>query len=116
MIKTLQDFFKSKSNSLRVDTVPSDHELKLAAASLMFETVRADGHIDEAELQRMTDALREQFSLSEDDVATMIERDDNFPPWSELMQEYAELRRRSGRPLADATRANQTADHGGLRA
>lgn len=58
------------------------------------------------------DAARERFG----DVATMIERDDNFPPWSELMQEYAELRRRSGRPLADAARANQTPDHGGLRA
>ncbi|MCO7232465.1 MULTISPECIES: DUF692 domain-containing protein [unclassified Cobetia] len=58
------------------------------------------------------DAARKRFG----DVATMIERDDNFPPWSELMQEYAELRRRSGRPLADAAHKDQTADHGGLRA
>lgn len=60
------------------------------------------------------DAARERFG----DVATMIERDDNFPPWSELMAEYAELRRRSGRPLSEDS-APSTASHlmsGGLPA
>ncbi len=71
MFKSLQDFFNKKSGSPKTKKSP-DHDLKLAAATLMFEVVRSDGNIDEAELTAMGDVLRQQFKFEEEDIQNMM--------------------------------------------
>jgi len=43
-------------------------ELKLAAATLMFEVIRSDGRIDKVELIYMDEILRREFKLSEEEL------------------------------------------------
>lgn len=77
MFKSLQDFLSSKLSSLSPsedpNSQPTDDELQLAAATLMFEVVRSDGKIDEVELQTMGSILRKQFSLQDEDIETMLQ-------------------------------------------
>lgn len=82
MFKSLQDFFSSKSSSgqNRQSKVkkgskkdPNDNDLKLAAATLMFEVVRSDGKIDRTELIAMGEVLRSQFKIDEEDIQTMVD-------------------------------------------
>lgn len=79
MFKSLQDFFSSKAKSAsgnkgsKGKQDPNDSEIKLAAATLMFEVIRSDGRIDRAELIAMGEVLRTQFKLEEDDIQTMLE-------------------------------------------
>lgn len=78
MFKSLQDFFNSKNKASQRRKSSSNRksesdELKLAAATLMFEVVRSDGRIDKTELIAMGEVLRQQFKFSEEDIATMIE-------------------------------------------
>ena len=72
MIKTLQDFFTSKLSKDQDDAEPSENDLKLAAATLMFEVVRSDGQIDEIELTTMAEVLGQQFKMPEDDISSMM--------------------------------------------
>jgi len=72
MIKTLQDFFTSKLSKNQDDAEPSESDLKLAAATLMFEVVRSDGQIDEIELTTMAEVLGQQFKMPEDDISSMM--------------------------------------------
>ena len=72
MFKSLHDFFSSKSSSAKDDGQPSDDDLKLAAATLMFEVVRCDGRIEKVELVTMTEVLRRQFKLGDEDLESML--------------------------------------------
>lgn len=77
MFKSLQDFFASKTkgegSQKGSKKDPSDKELKLAAATLMFEVVRSDGKIQRTELIAMSEVLRAHFDIDEDDIQTMVE-------------------------------------------
>ena len=70
MLKALKTLFETKTG---VANNTSDHELKLAAATLMFEVIRSDGHIDQAELTAMSDILRREFNLGEKELASLFE-------------------------------------------
>lgn len=72
MFKSLQDYFSNKVMKTKSDGQPSDEDIKLAAASLMFEVIRCDGQIDSAELGTMTDILRRQFAMADDDIKEML--------------------------------------------
>ena len=72
MIKSLQDFFSSKESKTKGSDEPSDADLQLAAATLMFEVVRSDGRIDKVELITMGEVLRQQFKMGDEDIETMI--------------------------------------------
>ncbi len=71
MFKSLNDFFSKKSatdESLEL----SDKDIKLAAATLMFEVIRSDGDIDVSELQNMRELLKVHFKLTATEIeATM---------------------------------------------
>jgi len=69
MFKSLQDFFSDKLS----DSEPSQADLKLAAATLMFELIRSDGRIDKIERDTMTQILQTQFELSNDDCVSLFE-------------------------------------------
>ena len=64
MLKTFKTLFKKA----KVDKDPSDADLKLAAATLMFEVVRSDGRVDQVELIYMGEILRREFHLSETEL------------------------------------------------
>ena len=66
MLKTLQDFFQSRT--ITDSEVDSTQQLQLAAAALMFEVIASDGKIERSELQSMRTILAEQFSLSKEQI------------------------------------------------
>ena len=49
------------------------HTLELATAVLLIEVVRADGHIDDAEQQAVLQAMRQRFTLTEDELSALFE-------------------------------------------
>lgn len=68
VLKALKTLFK-KDNQKRE---PTEQELKLAAATLMFEVIRSDGRIDQVELIYMGDILRREFKLDEDELEELF--------------------------------------------
>ncbi|MFT7525633.1 MAG: putative tellurite resistance protein B-like protein [Arenicella sp.] len=72
MFNSLQDFFSRKSSGAKTNREPTDDDLKLAAATLMFEMVRSDGQVVQAEIAAMGEILRQQFSLANEDIDEMI--------------------------------------------
>lgn len=64
MLKSLKELFKSDTNKQN----PSDHDLRLAAATLMFELIRSDGRVDRVELVYMGEILRREFKLGEEEL------------------------------------------------
>jgi uncharacterized tellurite resistance protein B-like protein len=73
MFNSLQDFFSRKSSGTKSNKEPTDDDLKLAAATLMFEMVRSDGKVDQLEIVAMGEILRKQFNLPAEDIHEMIE-------------------------------------------
>ena len=69
MLNKLKTLFKKA----KVDQQPSDQDLKLAAATLMFEVVRSDGVIDQVELEQMGKILQREFKLNQDEVDELFE-------------------------------------------
>jgi len=64
--------FKTLFKKAKVDKNPSDADLKLAAATLMFEVVRSDGRIDQVEIIYMGEILRREFNLSESELDELL--------------------------------------------
>ena len=69
MLKVLRTLFKQ--NTEKHD--PTEQELKLAAATLMFEVIRSDGRIDQIELTYMRNILRQEFALEETELEELFE-------------------------------------------
>jgi len=65
----LKTLFK-KGNT---DKEPSEQDLKLAAATLMFEVIRSDGRIDQVELIYMEEILRREFKLNEQELEELFQ-------------------------------------------
>ena len=51
----------------------SPSSIQLAAAILMFEVVKADGRVDRMEMAEMIELLQKNFTLSGEDVGTLLE-------------------------------------------
>lgn len=64
MFKSLKELFKSDAKKKE----PSEHDLRLAAATLMFELIRSDGRIDRVELVYMGEILRREFKLEDQEL------------------------------------------------
>lgn len=73
MFKSLQDFFSNSNSSQDAENASDDADLKLAAATLMLEVVRADGQVQDTEIATMRDLLHQQFQLDEADIENMLE-------------------------------------------
>lgn len=52
---------------------PTEHTLQLAAAVLLVEVMRSDEHRSDAVRRTVVQALRREFSLSDDEVARLVE-------------------------------------------
>ena len=74
MLSTLKDLFDSFTSPSR-DATPQgrDHALKLAAAVLLVEVMRADPDLAPAERNAVVTALRDRFSLADDELARLVE-------------------------------------------
>ena len=68
MINKFKKFFQAADNKKE----PNDDDLKLAAATLMFEVISSDGRIDKVELIYMDEILRREFKLDEKDLAELF--------------------------------------------
>jgi uncharacterized tellurite resistance protein B-like protein len=69
MLKSLKNLFKQA----KAKEEPSDQDLKLAAATLMFEVVRSDGNIDDVELMHMGEILSREFDLNQQELDELFE-------------------------------------------
>ena len=59
-----------------VELTPADleHALRVATATLMMETIRADFIVQEVELARLKQLLRRQFQLDEEELTALLEQ------------------------------------------
>ncbi len=74
MFKTLQDFFQTLAGpSADRSAAGHEHALRLAAAVLLVEVMRADPAIGQAERETVVAALRSRFSLQEDELRQLVE-------------------------------------------
>lgn len=55
-----------------VPSADRDHDLRVATAALLFEIVRADGSVDEAERTVMRTAVQSTFDLTPDEVGELL--------------------------------------------
>lgn len=75
MLRILSSLFDSLSPSGAATAANSDreHTLQLATAVLLIEVVRADGEVSEQEQRAVFDALRQRFTLTEEELADLFE-------------------------------------------
>jgi len=71
MLKTVQSFF-SKHIQGREDQDP-EHVQQLAAAALLFEVSRSDDDVADIEKSRIEEIVRSSFSLSDEEVRTVMD-------------------------------------------
>lgn len=74
MLKTLKDLFDNALNpAMNLPSRSGEHSLQLATAVLLVEVMRADADIGEAERDIAINALREKFSLADDEIEGLLE-------------------------------------------
>jgi len=70
VFKTIKDLFSATV----INDKPDQHQLKVAAATLMFELIRSDGDIDPNELSSLDQILEQEFALSESERALLTKQ------------------------------------------
>ncbi len=73
MLKSLKDLFDRMIAPASESPAQAEHGLHLATAVLLVEVMRADPEISQAEQDAVVEALRRQFSLSEEEGAVLFE-------------------------------------------
>ena len=74
MLSTLKDFFESfTAPSQAQSPQEAGRAVRLAAAVLLVEVMRADPANTPAERNAVIDALRQRFSFTDDEVARLVE-------------------------------------------
>lgn len=74
MIRAIKDFFeKLVEPETRTSGVGSEHALQVATAALLLEMMRMDGEVTPEERNAVTAALRTKFTLSDEEIETLIE-------------------------------------------
>lgn len=74
MFQPIKKLFKPKD----IDQVQLlNADVQLATARLMLEVVKADGHVERVELITMTEILRHQFDLSQQEINTLFSQISN---------------------------------------
>jgi uncharacterized tellurite resistance protein B-like protein len=72
MLQTLQDLFNSFTAPQTAKS-GDEHSLQLATAVLLVEVMRADPELGAQERLTVVSALRQKFSLGEDELARLVE-------------------------------------------
>jgi uncharacterized tellurite resistance protein B-like protein len=73
MIDVLKRFFQGQLSGAGVDTPEARaHDLELATAALLFEVVRADGHVGDDERNVLRAAVNSTFHLSTEELDELL--------------------------------------------
>jgi uncharacterized tellurite resistance protein B-like protein len=73
MIERIRKFFDANLGTPKSGQAPSAEALQLAAVALMFEVGRSDFEVDAAELEHITEAVRGQFQISDEQTRVLLE-------------------------------------------
>jgi uncharacterized tellurite resistance protein B-like protein len=74
MLRTLQELFGVlQPPPPAAEAQASEHTLQLATAVMLVEVMRADVEIGDAERRAVIDALRDKFSLADDEIERLID-------------------------------------------
>jgi uncharacterized tellurite resistance protein B-like protein len=73
MLRALQDLFNAVSSPSPADPAAQQHQLRLATAVLLVEVMRADPEIEVSERQAVVAALRDRFTLTDDELSRLVE-------------------------------------------
>lgn len=71
MLNKVKGFFKQHLSE-NDDTLDKEHELRLAAATLCVEVMRADYQVEDAELQSILSSLQRHFELEESEAKELL--------------------------------------------
>jgi uncharacterized tellurite resistance protein B-like protein len=73
MLQTIKQFFDQHIRSAGTAQAESAHHaLQVATAALLFEVMRTDGELKEAEGHAVTAAIQRRFELSKDEAAELL--------------------------------------------
>ena len=70
MLNKMRSFFSKQVEEIKTNP---EHALQLATASLLIELIQADESVHEIELAQTFRAIRDTFTLSEDETRTLME-------------------------------------------
>jgi uncharacterized tellurite resistance protein B-like protein len=73
MLRTLKDLFHSMAVPPAASSARNEHFLQLATAVLLVEVMRADPALGPQERLAVVSALRQKFSLAEDELSRLVE-------------------------------------------
>jgi uncharacterized tellurite resistance protein B-like protein len=73
MLRTLKDLFHSVTAPPGASNARSEHSLQLATAVLLVEVMRADPKLGPQERLTVVAALRQKFSLADEELARLVE-------------------------------------------
>lgn len=74
MLKSFKALLNQLLPPAAADAPVDEHTLQLATAVMLVEVMRADTHFHDDERRAVLDALREKFSLTEDEALRLAER------------------------------------------
>lgn len=83
MFQPVKKLFKSRQAS---NSEPLESDVRLATARLMLEVVKADGRVDRIELITMTEVLRRQFNLRQEDLNALFAQISKSRPDEEALK------------------------------
>lgn len=95
MLKKLRDFFAAPDAAAAGDAEASLH---LAAAMLLIEVAKVDHNLDDDELARMRQVLRDHWRLGEDDLADLVAVAQTSSDTSVSLHEHIDLINRNFSP------------------
>src|SRR3972149_6811383 len=73
MLTNLKQFFDRHTlPASREQGDSAEHALQVATAALLFEVMRMDGELKEAERLAMTAAIKSRFELTAEELATLL--------------------------------------------
>src|SRR5512145_1377452 len=72
MLDSLKRLFEDRTPSAPRSADDREHQLRLATAALLFEVVRSDGHVADAERAIMRTAVQSTFDLPPDQLDELI--------------------------------------------
>jgi uncharacterized tellurite resistance protein B-like protein len=73
MLRTLKDLFNSVTAPSGAGSARNEHSLQLATAVLLVEVMRADPELGPQERLAVVAALREKFSLTDEELSRLVE-------------------------------------------
>ena len=73
MLRSLKDLLNSVTAAPEAASGPDEHSLQLATAVLLVEVMRADPQLGPEERLVVVAALRQKFSLADDELARLVE-------------------------------------------